>query len=269
MEDFWPTLRKGDITVLRDNIDTVDSKGIKLLSGSFVEADYVLYATGWGDHFSFFSRELKDELGIPQSGDDNNGTSQKKSSTVQGLSNPWVLHDQAADMLVDKKLPLLGAGPKDFNGWQRSAARQKAVKIRRWRLYNRMIPLTQQSENPNIVILGQIHTTQTPTVAEVQALWAAAYLLGHISPPSQLDMAREVSEFNAWTRKRYASVGERYPYALFDWVPYLDRLMHDLDLKAERHNGLLADFFLPYGPHCYRGVVNEYMAAHAHGKKIV
>jgi len=265
MEDFWSTLRNGKLTILRDNIDTADSKGVKLNSGKRVDADYVLYATGWGDHFSFFSPELKEELGIPNYQNPSRTKSAahvsvvKEKSASEIVSDPWTLHDQAADELVAKKLPLLSAGPKDFNGWQLPTARAKAVKVRRWRLYNRMVPLDSGMKDHSIVILGQIHTTQTPTIAEIQALWAAAYLLGDLELPRESIMVREVAEWNAWTRKRYASVGERYPYALFDWVPYLDQLLRDLNLKTKRYDGLLTDFFRPYGPHCYQNVVGEYM----------
>lgn len=269
MVDFWSTLRNANLTILRDNIELADSTGVKLASGKRVDADYVIYATGWGDHFSFFSPELKQELGIPHYENPSatttkeNAPKEKRSGGI--LADPWAFHDKAADELVAKKLPLLRAGPKDFNGWQRSTARAKAVKVRRWRLYNRMVPMDGGLDDHSIVILGQIHTTQTPTIAEIQALWAASYLLGDLCLPSEPDMVREVAEWNAWTRKRYASVGERYPYALFDWVPYLDRLMRDLGLKTKRHDGVLADFFLPYGPHCYHNVVGEYMAARKKG----
>ncbi|KAI0205865.1 flavin-binding monooxygenase-like family protein [Astrocystis sublimbata] len=262
MEDFWSTLRKGDMTIIRDAVETADSKGIKLLSGKRVDADYVIYATGWGDHFSFFSSELKDELGIPQYPPSVEPSATKDSLLPDKIKGDrstewWAAHDKAADEIVERKLPLLGAGPADFNGWKIPTMRQRNIKMRRWRLYNRMVPVGADN---SIVILGQIHTTQTPTVAEIQSLWAAAYLLGHITLPRPPSMVREVSEWNAWTRKRYASVGERYPYALFDWVPYLDRLMRDLRLRTKRHDGVLADFFSPYGPHCYHGVVDEYIA---------
>lgn len=263
MEDFWSTLQKGNVTILRDNIDMVDSTGVKLLSGKRVEADYVIYATGWGDHFSFFSPELKQKLGIPLFGNSAaksaNEAVTKEAVPSGSLADPWGPHDIAADELVARKLPLLAAGPKDLNGWQRTNARQKAVTVRRWRLYNRIVPLMDDPCH-SIAILGQIHTTQTPTIAEIQALWTAAYLLGDISLPSRHDMCCEIAQWNAWTRKRYSSVGERYPYALFDWIPYLDSLMRDLGISSKRHKGILSDFFLPYGPHCYRGVVDEYMA---------
>ncbi|KAK8104666.1 uncharacterized protein PG998_011699 [Apiospora kogelbergensis] len=274
MDDFWSTLSNGNMTVLRDTIQSTDSTGVTLMSGQRLESDYVIYATGWGDHFSFFSPELKEELGIPQYGAKAPPATNKPTSKRGPLSDPWVAYDEAADALVARKLPLLGAGPRDFDGWQRPAARQRAMKVRRWRLYNRMVPMAgdgsdDDDENDrSIVILGQIHTTQTPTIAEIQALWAAAYLLGDLALPAAPAMVREVAEWNAWTRKRYASVGERYPYALFDWVPYLDRLMTDLGLETKRHNGALADFFLPYGPHCYSHVVEEYMAARKRDGKL-
>ncbi|KAK3299660.1 flavin-binding monooxygenase-like family protein [Chaetomium fimeti] len=229
MEDFWTTLEKGNLTVLRDTVGTADAEGVSLLSGKRVNADYVIYATGWGDHFSFFSPELKEELGLPQYGHE---TAPADAATPphKPRSDPWRAHDDAADALVAGKIPLLGAGPADFDGWKVPAARRKVMKVRRWRLYNRM----------------------------VQGLWAAAYLLGDLALPGRADMVREVAEWNAWTRKRYASVGERYPYALFDWVPYLDRLMKDLGLETRRHKGVLADFFSPYGPHCYANVLDEY-----------
>lgn len=255
MEDFWTTLEKGNLTVLRDTVGTTDAEGVSLLSGKRIKADYVIYATGWGDHFSFFSPELKEDLGLPQYGHETAPAA--ATPPHKPRSDPWRAHDEAADSLVAGKIPLLGAGPADFNGWKVPAARRKTMKVRRWRLYNRMVPLADGDRS--IVILGQIHTTQTPTIAEVQGLWAAAYLLGDLTLPTRADMVREVAEWNAWTRKRYASVGERYPYALFDWVPYLDRLMKDLGLETRRHKGVLADFFSPYGPHCYANVLDEYI----------
>ncbi|KAK0630321.1 flavin-binding monooxygenase-like family protein [Bombardia bombarda] len=263
MDDFWSTLRDGNITIVRDNVSVADSTGITLRSGQRVPADFLIYATGWGDHFSFFSPELKEELGIPPYGapvPSKVGTDKSKySSSLSSKVDPWYFHDKAADEVVAKKLPLLAAGPKDLDGWKRP---NREMTVRRWRLYNRVVPLaTTDEDDRSIAILGQIHTTQTPTISEVQSLWAVAHLLGEVQLPSEQQMIQEIAEWNAWTRKRYSSVGERYPYALFDWVPYLDRLLGDLGVKNKgRNGGLIKDFFVPYGPHSYYGVVDEYMA---------
>ncbi|ORY68266.1 flavin-binding monooxygenase-like family protein [Pseudomassariella vexata] len=225
MDDFWSTLQRADITILRDNVDSVSASGATLRSGQTIPADYVIYCTGWGDHFSFFSSELKEELGIPPYGA---AVPPNTSSAPRKVNDPWYDLDKAADDLVAKQIPLLAAGPKDL----RTPDPNRVITKRRWRLYNRI----------------------------VQSLWAVAYLLGDIELPTEDKMVQEVAQWNAWTRKRYRSVGERYPYALFDWIPYLDRLLSDLGVKTQRKAGRIADFLAPYGPHCYAGVVEEYEA---------
>lgn len=259
MDDFWTTLKKGDITIVRDKVEVADATGVTLCSGQCVQADYLIYATGWGDHFSFFSPELKEELGIPPYGAPVPSKEAKRSQAISTKVDPWYFHDMAADDVLAKKIPLLAAGPKDLDGWKRPG---RAMTVRRWRLYNRVVPLAAAAEDDrSIVVMGQIHTTQTPTISEVQSLWAVAYLLGEVELPKEEKMVQEIAEWNAWTRRRYGSVGERYPYALFDWITYLDRLLGDLGVKTKRNGGALADFFTPYGPHSYNGVVDEYMAA--------
>lgn len=254
MDDFWSTLKKGNLTVVRDNVLSVDASGATTRSGTKIDTDFVIYCTGWGDHFKFFSPELKKELGIPPYG----ATVPPKGSAVLNSEvDAWHLHDTAADEVVARQLPLLATGPKDM----RMPNPNRVVTKRRWRLYNRCVPLsTARDKDRSLVILGQIHTTQTPTISEVQSLWAIAYLLGEVELPSEDKMVEEVAQWNAWTRKRYTGVGERYPYALFDWISYLDRLLNDIGVRSKRKAGLLADFFTPYGPHCYAGVVEEYMA---------
>ncbi|KAK7418007.1 hypothetical protein QQZ08_011404 [Neonectria magnoliae] len=255
MEDFWSTLKKADIRIVRDSVASADKAGVTLKkTGERIDADYVIYATGWGDHFDFFSPELKEELGIPPYGE---ATVPSKPGIKM---DPWYFHDKAADQVLARKIPFLAAGPKDLNGWKREAGR--IVTTRRWRLYNRVVPLSLASDGDrSLVVLGQIHTTQTPTISEVQSLWAVAYMLGDIDLPQDEDeMVREICEWNAWTRRRYGAVGERYPYALFDWISYLDRLLGDLGVKSQRNGNALVDFFKPYGPKSYQGVVDEYMA---------
>ena len=232
--------------MVRDNVDSVNQGGALLRSGEQIDCDYLIYATGWGDHFRYFSPEMKDELGIPQY--------DKSTPTVPAKLDLWEFYDKAADEAVAKNLPLLAQGP-DYG----KVHPNRKVTRRKWRLYNRCIPFNNAKANDrSLAILGQIHTTQTPTVAHVQSLWAVLYLLGEVNLPSEEAIIKDIAEWNAWTRKRYSSVGERYPYALFDWIPYLDRLLTDMELKTQRTSNRISDFFTPYGPHCYANVLDEY-----------
>ncbi|KAF7513211.1 hypothetical protein GJ744_010607 [Endocarpon pusillum] len=73
-------------------------------------------------------------------------------------------------------------------------------------------------------------------------------------------MIKEIAEYLAWVRMRYSSVGERYPYAIFDWIGYLDKLLGDLGIKSRRKGNFITEFFSPYGPHNYGDCLNEYVA---------
>lgn len=208
LDDFWTTLKGGNLKIIRDNVDVVNKNSVILRSGEQIKAEYVVSCTGWGDHFSIFSPEMKAELGIPSYG-----------KTVPGgrhtVDFPWEKYDLAADKLVNQKLPLLASGP-DHSNWHPARVQPQ----RRWRLYNRTVPLNHAiAGDRSLVILGQIHTTQTPTISEIQSFWSVLYLLGEVTVPDEESMIKEVAEWNAWTRKRYASCGQRYPYALFDWIP--------------------------------------------------
>ncbi|KAF9886589.1 hypothetical protein FE257_011361 [Aspergillus nanangensis] len=244
MTDFWETLQKGDLTVVRDNVEIAKNGSVLLQSGEEIPCDHVLSATGWGDHFGFLSPELKEELGIPAYG----GGGEKEDKF-------WRAHDKLAEETVTKAIPLLRESPKlDKLG-------RKPTK-RRWRLYNRCIPLDcARAGDRSIAILGQIHTTQTPTIAGIQSLWAISYMLGEIDLPDENTMVKEIAEYLAWVRMRYSSVGQRYPYALFDWIGYLDRLMGDMGLKSRRKGNFISEYISPYGPHNYANCLTEYMAS--------
>ena len=201
-------MKGGNLKIIRENIDVVSKKSVVLKSGEQIKAEAVVSCTGWGDHFSMFTPEMKAELGIPTYG-------QAEPKASEKVDVPWQKYDLAADKLVNKKLPLLASGP-DHSNWHSSRVQPQ----RRWRLYNRVVPLQNAlAGDRSIVILGQIHTTQTPTISEIQSFWSILYLLGEVSAPDNESILREIAEWNAWTRKRYASCGQRYPYALFDWIP--------------------------------------------------
>ena len=56
-------------------------------------------------------------------------------------------------------------------------------------------------------------------VSEIQSFWSILYLLGEIDLPDEATMTKEIAEWNAWTRKRYISQGQKFPYCIFDFLP--------------------------------------------------
>ncbi|KAE8147227.1 pyridine nucleotide-disulfide oxidoreductase-domain-containing protein [Aspergillus avenaceus] len=239
--DFWGTLQKGNLSVARDSIDVAREGSVLLRSGKVIECEYVISATGWGDHFGFLSPSLRAELGIP-------------SYENEGEKHVfWEAYDRNAKESVLKSMPLLAESPK-------RGEVTPDLKLQ-WRLYNRCIPFEcAQREDRSVAVLGQLYTVQTSTVAEIQALWAISYMLGELDLPDDKVMIREISEFQAWCGLRYSIFGERYPCAAFDWIGYLDRLLEDMGLRSHRKNNIFSEYFSPYGPETYRDCLQEYIA---------
>ncbi|TQV96357.1 dimethylaniline monooxygenase [Cordyceps javanica] len=243
--DFWKTLHKGRISIIRDEVIEVKNKSVLLKSGQAVATDYIVMCTGWGDHFSMFSQHDKSKIGLPHS---------RSVTDESGID--WDIYDAMANDEVDKKLPFLAKPPALAFEVPLSSEYQC-----KWRLYRRVVPIGLDAlTTRSLAILGQIHTVQTPLVAEIQSLWAILYLEGEIALPSPEEMAKEVSLWNAWTRKRYLGQGQKIPYSLYDFLPYIDVLFKDMKLQSRRKSNPLSDFFTPYSPADFAGFVDEYLA---------
>lgn len=211
LPDFWGMLHRGDLHIHRDAISSIKEDQIAFASGEIVQADGLVLCTGWGDHFGMFDDATKTELGLPVL----NGTTapeSEKASHQPGLD--WAPYDREAERSVDERLPFLASPP------QAHVHHNDMSQQRKWRLYRRCVPISSAlSGDRSIAIMGQIHTVQTPLVAEVQCFWGILYLLGEIAMPEKHAVMREIAEWNAWTKKRYLTQGQKFPYSLYDFMP--------------------------------------------------
>lgn len=207
LPDFWSIIHKGKVRVVRESLKSIDRNALLLQSNERVPTDFIVMCTGWGDHFALFDAETKRDIGLP---------TQTKPKDLKFEQKPdrWQQADQDADAAVNLKLPFLEHAPVLRN----PECLQRPQ--RKWRLYRRAVPLElAEKGDRSLVILGQIHTVQTPLVAEFQSFWAILYLLGRVTLPDSDTMVREIAEWNAWTRKRYLSQGQKFPYSLYDFLP--------------------------------------------------
>ena len=212
LPDFWTTLHSPNLVIMRDEIHSIKGKTAYLNTGSALATDFVIMCTGWGDHFGMFDAELKAKIGLPTHG----GLAGAPRQCSEKAREPdWDDYDAAADKEVCERLPFLARPPNVKHPPLLEPSRQ-----RKWRLYRRVVPMTLAEQGDrSLAILGQIHTVQTPLVAEVQSFWAILYLLGEIKLPSADTMATEISLWNAWTRRRYLNQGQKFPYSLYDFLP--------------------------------------------------
>lgn len=107
-------------------------------------------------------------------------------------------------------------------------------------------------------------------MAELQALWAVAYLDGKIDLRERGQngvetleaMEKEVAEVGVWGRKRYLNLGEKSANVTFEFMPYFDTLLKDLGLETQRKGSWLEEWWGTYTPRDYRGIVQELVAKH-------
>lgn len=218
------------MTVVRDDLDTITESKLVLGSGSTVQAEFVIMCTGWGDHFAMFDDATKKELGLPTA----RSASISDGKESQQEAAFWTAADAQAEDSVCGKLPFLAQTPAVRNGKNFNHAQRK------WRLYRRVVPIAlAEKGDRSLAILGQIHTVQTPLVAEMQSFWAILYLLGKIELPGRDAMAKEIAEWNVWTKRRYLSQGQKFPYSLYDFLPVSRAASLSWLLHISRHGARL------------------------------
>lgn len=170
--DFWKTFHSGRVRIHRTEIETfAEHDRVVLKNGDSLETDQVILCTGWNDNLGLFDEETRSEWGLPLS---------------TGLDGRWAKLDAAADAFVLDKLPFLAKNAPD--------TRTGSSHCRSWRLYRRLVaPGKAAQGDRSIFFPGQIHSVYTPLVAEMQALWGVAFLLGRLDVPDQGGMEEEVA----------------------------------------------------------------------------
>ena len=109
----------------------------------------------------------------------------------------------------------------------------------------------------SIVFLGLVVVGNNFRAAEVQALWATAYLDNNLNLPSQKGMESQIATSNAWNRRRYLGNGGMGNWFFFDLVPYTDVLLGEVGVRVGER-GWWGWWFRPCVAGDLRGCVGEY-----------
>ncbi|KAK0111257.1 monooxygenase [Cadophora gregata] len=232
-EGLWDIVATAN--ALRDDVVSMEGKEVLLKSGKRVECDAVVTATGWSNIYPFFKDDLAKKLGLPVLPD----TVEAKDVEV------WEARISEAHKIVTDAFPRLTVQPNFPH---------HTPKATPGRLYRHIAPISDQ-EDRSIVFLGTIGTTQSFLVAEVQALWATAYLSGSLSLPGDEKMRDEVALATAWRRRRY--VGDGYTF-IYEQLPYMSMLIRDLGLNDLRKGGGWREILSPYKSADFRGLLDEW-----------
>lgn len=227
--------------VYREDVVRVTPSGISLQTSEVEDVDAIVCATGWRPSYEpFFDIPLAIELGL--------SISTKNTSTDSINSAHWKAEDQAAEAEIARRFPRLQDPPHHYS---------KATDLSPFRLYRNMLP-TNPDKHPGILFLGHIAVGNNFRAAEVQALWAVAYLSGMLTLPTQAEMERDVALTLAWCRKRYLTKGYLGHWLYYDLVPYTDRLLEDVGLSSHRRSkGRIGDFWKPCVARDLEGLLEE------------
>ena len=86
-----------------------------------------------------------------------------------------------------------------------------------------MVPLpllAGEEPDRSLVFIGTVKTYSTPITSEIMALWAVAWMSGHIHPgKSFAEMEHEVAVTSAFSRRRYLNLGYKFTCQFFEFLP--------------------------------------------------
>lgn len=242
---FFDLVREGKVRVHIDEIARFGTKSISLASGETVEADTVVLATGWRKEPSLeFLGGLEAEVGLHHS-----------PSDLEELTKD-------ADAEILNRFPALKTQPERKTQLEQTLAERMNQPLR---MYRFMVPPAMVSSH-NLAFAGMVSTITTSILATVQGLWISAFFDGKLDrlPTSEDDIKWQTVLHTQFGRWRYPiGYGPSFPDFVFDAVPYVDMLLHDLNVESHRKKGRMADILDPYGPEDYVGVVDEWKKVHA------
>ncbi|MCJ1310994.1 monooxygenase [Agyrium rufum] len=236
-EDFWKTVSQ-IVKIYKSDIAELHNRTVRLTDGSEVPTDALLAGTGWRLSHTFFTTAQCQEYGLPYEPDD-----AKLDDTEQ-----WSKLDAQADKKVLARFPTL-ADPPPYRG--------KETSTTPFRLWNYIASL----KDDTIAFLGYIYVPNAFKSAEVQAIWATAYLDKTIDLPSPDSMRAEITLWTTWNRRRYLNKGHCGNYLHYDLVPYTDRLLEQLGLST-RGKGFMKDLLEPCTAAELAGPRNVYLEKH-------
>ena len=259
---------KGErIDIHRASIASFNSNSVVLNNGTILNCSAVVFASGW---------ERTQTKIFPPSQLSTLGLQFPLSEQSPDYEKHWSALDITADEKVCSIFPFLRHPPPVFF--------QRANPTTPFRLYRYIVPPNLAAAGDrSLAFVGCLSNIRNPSFAEISALWAAAYLLD-LMPNSvnevladQAAMETQISEVNAWERRRYRDKASRYPVGGLEIQDFMDVLMRDLGLEPERKRGTGArgllglrawarEWFWPYMSADYKGIVEEFKAGLEKGR---
>lgn len=241
--DFFSTIAQ-NVSVHRQSIEHLSPRSITLEPNVAAEnnarhilVDVVVLCTGWDPVSRIFPPRdaVKLGLAVPLSEQD------------QEEEAKWRALEGAKDRDILRRFPFLARTPP---------YRPAQPSHTPFRLYKAIAP-PSDIDSHSIAFLGKMVVGNNFRVAEVQALWAVAYLDGKL----KLDRSRieeEIVETVTWCRRRYLNKGQLGSWFPLDTLAYTDMLLDQLRLSSHRRKDWIKDLVAPCVAADLQGLIAEY-----------
>ncbi|KAL3468793.1 hypothetical protein BJX99DRAFT_269051 [Aspergillus californicus] len=246
--DLFALIRKGLVRIHVADITRITPGAIHLSDGRpITESSGLILCTGWKatPNIRFLPEGIEERLGVPWAKD---------------LVDQDLVREIRSEILDEYPDLSNMAAPNALNRVKTLPTSPDATTLHPFRLARFIAPVAMYKDN-SVAFTGNISTFHAPLVAEVQALWAAAYLFYGImndGRPGKMDIVRETVLHTEFCRLRSPwGYGPRNADFVFDVLPYIDLLLNDLGLQTRRKR-LLCHVFNPHGVGDYRGLVQEW-----------
>ncbi|KAI3261999.1 hypothetical protein CBS147309_7252 [Penicillium roqueforti] len=294
-EDLWETIRLPHVNVYRSAImDIVATRPEKTThpftkasvhladSNCIDEVDLVIHATGYKPivPIRFKPASLRLKLGlsavVDSEGEDLREDREIRVETPERINGPleatmndriqrWDNLDQCSEVMVRKTLNATRCALTDRSppSWAESH------RLVPYRLFRRMVaPELVARGDRSFATLGVILSSTIAVVAEVQALWVAAFLTGGLDSPADIksiqDQAFSLGNIPLEVMENAISedvvLGSLTGTGLeVEAIQYNDLLLRDLGLNPHRlGGGFYTELTGVYRPSVYAGIVDEW-----------
>ena len=285
--DIYEYVRNGTIKVHLADIERLSPKTVHLSNGSSLPADALIFSTGWKHRTSidFLPHGSDAELGLPYSGKDD------------------ALVEKADHEILTRFPRLAAQPPDNTQYKPYHGDDAKEAFNQPYRLYHFMVPPAYINDRSiaYVGMIQTIHTTLVAQaqVLWLTAYFSGRLMRdhpisggsimngngnGHLttaasnnkpktaaarSPSSPPAFDKEAIRWETVLHTRFGrwrypgGYGKRYPDVAFDGIPYIDMLLRDLGVRWYRKQGWWQEWFHPYEPKDYEGLVDEWRIANA------
>lgn len=234
----WFDLVAQNVDVYREDVDHVDESSVHLNNGHRLEADIILFATGFVRLPNPFSDAQAIELGLPHD----------KKLDGSDEASKWETLEDAATAVLVKDYPVLAEHPVP------PGLGDVHEEHTPFRLYNNTVPVNDQS----IVFVGFAVINNMWYCSEVQAIYATAVLDGRASLPTKEKMLEGIAHVIAYMKLRIPTDGLEGNYWVFDMFPFHERLLGSIGLRSWQRSWF-KETFMPLMPADLSRLKDEYM----------